>query len=245
MKRNDKCALIPFAIVMMALSAGAVNSGASVLQDSGAIVMPRSCTEEAKICPDGTAVGRAGPDCGFAPCPIFDPNILIRLYPGWNLISLPGKGELSPGDCTSGNLYGFVYLEEKGKYATIADAEDEMGSDALWGYVSKNAFWAYSYEKCSMSLLPEKATLGSEISLKPGWNYVPITKDMEGKEFLAISGGCGITRAYYWDGSSQSWANIGDHSTLSIKGEQRGMAIDSAGFCNLGQAPPSPQQADE
>ncbi|MCI0503359.1 hypothetical protein L0Y65_01455 [Candidatus Micrarchaeota archaeon] len=28
-----------------------------------------ACTEEAKICPDGSAVGRIGPDCEFAPCP--------------------------------------------------------------------------------------------------------------------------------------------------------------------------------
>lgn len=28
-----------------------------------------SCTLEAKICPDGTAVGRQGPLCEFAPCP--------------------------------------------------------------------------------------------------------------------------------------------------------------------------------
>ena len=28
-----------------------------------------ACTEEAKICPDGTAVGRIAPDCDFAPCP--------------------------------------------------------------------------------------------------------------------------------------------------------------------------------
>ena len=27
------------------------------------------CTMEAKICPDGTAVGRIGPSCEFAPCP--------------------------------------------------------------------------------------------------------------------------------------------------------------------------------
>jgi hypothetical protein len=27
------------------------------------------CTEEAKICPDGSAVGRTGPNCEFAPCP--------------------------------------------------------------------------------------------------------------------------------------------------------------------------------
>ena len=27
------------------------------------------CTQEAKLCPDGSAVGRQGPDCEFAPCP--------------------------------------------------------------------------------------------------------------------------------------------------------------------------------
>ncbi len=28
-----------------------------------------ACTEEAKLCPDGSAVGRVGPNCEFAPCP--------------------------------------------------------------------------------------------------------------------------------------------------------------------------------
>lgn len=27
-----------------------------------------ACTEEAKLCPDGSAVGRTGPNCEFAPC---------------------------------------------------------------------------------------------------------------------------------------------------------------------------------
>lgn len=31
-------------------------------------VMKRICTEEAKLCPDGTAVGRTGPNCEFAEC---------------------------------------------------------------------------------------------------------------------------------------------------------------------------------
>lgn len=30
---------------------------------------PSVCTQEAKICPDGSAVGRTGPNCEFAPCP--------------------------------------------------------------------------------------------------------------------------------------------------------------------------------
>lgn len=29
----------------------------------------KACTLEAKICPDGTSVGRVGPNCEFAPCP--------------------------------------------------------------------------------------------------------------------------------------------------------------------------------
>lgn len=32
-------------------------------------VTPVGCTLDAKICPDGTSVGRTGPNCEFAPCP--------------------------------------------------------------------------------------------------------------------------------------------------------------------------------
>ena len=30
---------------------------------------PVACTMDAKICPDGSGVGRVGPNCEFAPCP--------------------------------------------------------------------------------------------------------------------------------------------------------------------------------
>jgi len=36
---------------------------------SGSTGLPRACTQEAKICPDGSAVGRTGPNCEFAECP--------------------------------------------------------------------------------------------------------------------------------------------------------------------------------
>lgn len=29
----------------------------------------KACTLEAKMCPDGSYVGRAGPNCEFSPCP--------------------------------------------------------------------------------------------------------------------------------------------------------------------------------
>lgn len=33
-------------------------------------VTPTACTLEAKVCPDGSSVGRTGPNCAFADCPV-------------------------------------------------------------------------------------------------------------------------------------------------------------------------------
>ncbi len=34
----------------------------------------QACSQEAKICPDGSAVGRIGPNCEFAACPSAEPT---------------------------------------------------------------------------------------------------------------------------------------------------------------------------
>jgi len=34
--------------------------------------LPKACSEEAKICPDGSTVGRIGPQCEFTPCSIIE-----------------------------------------------------------------------------------------------------------------------------------------------------------------------------
>ena len=41
---------------------------------------PVACTMEAKLCPDGSAVGRTGPACEFAPCPSPAASVPIKLY---------------------------------------------------------------------------------------------------------------------------------------------------------------------
>ncbi len=38
-------------------------------------ITPKACTQEAKICPDGSSVGRTGPNCEFSPCPTVKPTI--------------------------------------------------------------------------------------------------------------------------------------------------------------------------
>ncbi len=40
---------------------------------------PVVCTADAKICPDGSAVGRVGPNCQFAECPIVKEDTIARL----------------------------------------------------------------------------------------------------------------------------------------------------------------------
>ena len=43
---------------------------ASFLLVSGCLQgQPRACTAEARMCPDGSYVGRTGPNCEFSPCP--------------------------------------------------------------------------------------------------------------------------------------------------------------------------------
>jgi len=45
------------------------------------------CTQEAKICPDGTSVGRSEPNCEFAPCPTLTPSPTPDPTANWKLIN--------------------------------------------------------------------------------------------------------------------------------------------------------------
>ncbi|HOX97514.1 MAG TPA: hypothetical protein PL066_04165 [bacterium] len=46
-----------------------VGGGAPAVNNPPLNEAPIACTMDAKICPDGSAVGRTAPDCEFAPCP--------------------------------------------------------------------------------------------------------------------------------------------------------------------------------
>jgi hypothetical protein len=48
---------------------GLVDPKDPIREKPGLIQDPIACTMEAKLCPDGSAVGRVGPNCEFAPCP--------------------------------------------------------------------------------------------------------------------------------------------------------------------------------
>lgn len=78
---------------------------------------PRGCTTEARICPDGSAVGRSGPKCEFEACPTSKPSsaptviekgtVSGRLcYPS----SFLPPGEIVAKDLDSGKTYTQDYV---------------------------------------------------------------------------------------------------------------------------------------
>ncbi|HRZ34068.1 MAG TPA: Gmad2 immunoglobulin-like domain-containing protein [Candidatus Moranbacteria bacterium] len=75
---------------------------------------PVACTEEAKICPDGSAVGRTAPNCEFAPCPeivgISGKIMITSLKPNDEIISpISISGKAVGGWFFEGDFPGEIY----------------------------------------------------------------------------------------------------------------------------------------
>jgi len=72
MKLKNPSLIITYLVIIVSIIIIAVGVFAYYNQN----LQPGStaCTEEAKLCPDGSAVGRTGPNCEFAPCPTVKPK---------------------------------------------------------------------------------------------------------------------------------------------------------------------------
>lgn len=55
--------LLPIMIILVLFGAGGIYLALNSKPK------PQACTQDEKICPDGTSVGRNGPNCTFTPCP--------------------------------------------------------------------------------------------------------------------------------------------------------------------------------
>jgi hypothetical protein len=64
---TKKSPLLLAAIILIAISLIAT---LIYIFGSQLFITPKACTMEAKICPDGSSVGRTGPNCEFSACPV-------------------------------------------------------------------------------------------------------------------------------------------------------------------------------
>lgn len=68
-----------FSLLFILITAGIVLTAAGGAYYLGKLPVkpafrePKVCTQEAKLCPDGSSVGRTGPNCEFTPCPSASP----------------------------------------------------------------------------------------------------------------------------------------------------------------------------
>ena len=102
--------LIVGIVVVILVIAGA--GGAYFFVSQRSDTEPVACTLEAKICPDGSAVGREGPSCEFAECP---EKILLKPDVHSDLLPLSPDTEWStPTQTTFEEYYDYKNLNEKG-----------------------------------------------------------------------------------------------------------------------------------
>lgn len=62
--------VVAITFLLFGLAGGYYLAKTSLLDKLVAKYTTKACTLEAKLCPDGTSVGRTGPNCEFAPCPV-------------------------------------------------------------------------------------------------------------------------------------------------------------------------------
>ncbi len=159
----------------------------------------------------------------------------IKLYNGWNLISLPGK-LIEFIELTGANnkkLLGFVYLPKEKKYVTIKEAQKILGNE-FYEYLAKHAFWIYSYDDSELRIKINRDVSYNELELYNGWNLLPVTEDMVGGYLKDIKGTCEFEKLYRWIAGDQKWEKITEEYVFQQSELNYGIAIKSANYCLLG-----------
>jgi hypothetical protein len=79
--KHQKGSIILIVLAIAAL----IGAGTIIYLKNPNLIRPKqqACTLEAKVCPDGSSVGRTGSNCEFAPCPSTQPTISPDETSGW------------------------------------------------------------------------------------------------------------------------------------------------------------------
>src|SRR3990170_2976195 len=84
---------------------------------------PMACTEEAKVCADGSAVGRTGPKCEFALCPVEPCDANPFDFSSNQIILESQSGKKTTGDLPSDGSFSVANLAPGTYQITLKDCD--------------------------------------------------------------------------------------------------------------------------
>ncbi|MBD3387877.1 MAG: hypothetical protein GF416_02405 [Candidatus Altiarchaeales archaeon] len=191
----------------------------------------------------------------------------VKLYKGWNIVSLPGIGKVvkapTPEPYVDGSvpesyeydysdaevsvedveslperhprMYFFIYLKDENRYATFAEAVRLMGRLEFRRYLQHNAFWVYTPSDEVLSFRVSRFTSYNGMPVGEGWNFIPVTRDMNGVSLDDVSGTCDFQRLYMWDKQDQQWYKIDGSHVFSSRELYTGIVASAEEDCKLGK----------
>lgn len=124
---------------------------------------PVACTMEAKICPNGSSVGRSGPNCEFAQCPETNPTPITLITPPASVLGQQVKAiaiNLGQGHKNTNvkTLQEFLISQNIG---SAAKSLAKVGATSYFGVLTRAAL----------------AEFQLKVGIKPAWgNFGPITR---------------------------------------------------------------------
>lgn len=124
---------IPIAAFLLLVGAGCIIKTKPT--DSRTITPePVMCTQEAEQCPDGSYVGRTGPNCEFANCPETRPapTPTQQTYKNWKNINIGGVVNFQiPPNCNADAGAGSTYISCPTPDNTTPTPEFVFSSDGI------------------------------------------------------------------------------------------------------------------
>ncbi len=115
----------------------------------------KACTMEAKVCPDGSTVGRSGPNCEFAACPpapMMDEATAVKKYLTDNIATVAPNKPVLGGSWYVVNMT----VSEDTNIGTVVYEDGHIQSTAQFTYSFNPATNAVTIDKIQVNEVPPK-----------------------------------------------------------------------------------------
>ncbi|MFH1648957.1 MAG: thioredoxin domain-containing protein [Candidatus Woesearchaeota archaeon] len=168
--------------------------------------------------------------------PIYPPSvpgqnsITIKLFRGWNLVSVPGVLDRFEQVDSSQKMLGFI--GQGLVYQTLQQARNSYGT-GFGKLFADHAFWVYSFEPQKIRAYYTKAP--NAVQINAGWSLVPVRETYVGRTIASITQTCSLQSAYLWDGASQQWRKMGTDYLVSSADLGQGWLFRTGRACTLGE----------